>query len=110
MKSRTLLAPVLTAFGLVLGAPALGDATNASDSTTAAPAIDVAIVDAPTNYMTLCVTLNSSDVPLPCVIRDDHSTLASVTLLPGDNFVLVPPVDPTIIGVTATSPDNPGIN
>src|SRR5262245_18113278 len=109
MKSRTLLAPVLTAFGLILGAPALGDDPTANDGTTAAPIVDVAVVGAPSDWMTLCLSLNNGTAPLPCEISAENSTLAGVTLYPGDNYVAVPVVDPVVIGVTSM-PENPGSN
>jgi hypothetical protein len=109
MKSRTLLAPVLLAFGMILGAPALGDDPSTNVAATDAPIIDVAIVNAPSDGMTLCVSLDNTAVPLPCVISADDATLACVTLKPGDNFIPVPYVAPEILAVCAF-PENPGVN
>jgi hypothetical protein len=109
MKSRTLLAPVLMGFGFVLGVPALGDDVSSDTGATTIASIDVVVVDAPANEMTLCLTLDTIEAPLPCVINADDSTLACVTLKPGDNYVVVPVVEPDAVGVTVM-PYNPGIN
>ena len=110
MTSKTLLAPLLLAFGFVLGVPALGDDVSSESGSTTDVWIDAIVVDAPSNEATLCVTLNTDDAAVPCVISANGSTLACVTLEPGDNYVLVPAsFESDAVGVTVM-PDNSGIN
>jgi len=109
MKSKTLLAPVLMAFGFILGVPALGDDASSDSGATTVATIDAIVVDVPANEMTLCVTLDAIEAAVPCAISADASTLAVVTLGPGVNYVVVPPVALEAVGVTVMS-DNDGIN
>jgi hypothetical protein len=109
MKSKSLLAPVLMAFGFIVGVPALGDDVSSDSGSVTDAVIAVTVVDIPSDEMTVCVTLPTVDQPIPCTISADGSTLASVTLESGDNYVLVPVVDPDVIGVT-TMPSNDGVN
>ena len=85
MSCKTLLAPLLMAFGFVLGAPALGDDVSSDSGAATGVWIDAIVVGAPSNDMTLCLRLNSGCANLPCVISADGATLACVTLAPGDS-------------------------
>jgi len=108
MSCKTLLAPLLMAFGFVLGAPALGDDVSSDSGAATGVWIDAIVVGAPSNDMTLCLRLNSGCANLPCVISADGATLACVTLAPGDNYFLVPTPEPD--AVVTVMPDNDGLN
>jgi hypothetical protein len=109
MRTNRFLATALTAFGVILGVPALADDPSSSTAATNDESLDVYVVDATPTEFLLCVEADAAAAGLPCAVRTDTSTVALVTLDEGLNYIVVPGTEPVVVQAF-TDPDTPGIN
>ena len=111
MTTNRFLAMALTAFGFVLGVPALANDSNGATVATSDESLAVYVVEqANAAQYLICVEADAAAAGRPCLVSTDTSTVALFTLDEGLNYVVVMQAEPATIELVSNMPDNPGVN